>query len=225
MPPAKPTHGMEIGTTRGSFNMTMSEFSQEIPGQLAAGLNALGKDGGFDDVDLSFEIFPLPPGARNADVVRGEYIQAGGTAQRLTVEIRRIDADGQPRQYTVGHPAAADEDSESEILKFGDNAIAVRPSEVLTAAEAIPIFQHYYDHHSVPEGWYLRPISGETLAARDIAADARATAEPAGAGISKSGQPAKSRTEVAAGSASAPAEHGESSTSDSDDRGEGRLYL
>jgi hypothetical protein len=169
---SKKTHGMEIGTTRGPLIMTMSEYPQEIPNQIAVGLCDLGKDGGYDDVYLSFQIYRLPDGWKPGDTVQAEeYIQAGGSAERLTVEIRRIESDGQPRQYTVGLPAAAIEPSETEVLRFGDNEIAVRRSELLTADQAKGLFQYYYERHSLPEGWHLRPIGTEVIRARDEAND------------------------------------------------------
>ncbi|WP_100458852.1 hypothetical protein [Mycobacteroides abscessus] len=159
---------MESGTTRGTITMWMSEYPQEIPGQLAAGINNLGKDGGFDDTDLYFQIYPIPPDAKQGDVIRSEeYIQAGGKAERLTVEIRRVERDGRPHQYTIGRAEAADEAGATEFIRFGENEVRVRPSEVLTAAEAIELFQYYYDHNTVAPGWNLRPIDQEVLAGRE----------------------------------------------------------
>lgn len=167
------THGMETGTTRGAFTGWMSEFPQEIPTQLRVCLDGLGKDRG-DDMDVYFQIYRLPPGTKPSDILEPEeFIQAGGSAERLTVEIRRIEADGEAHQYTIGRRGAAEEAGESQVVRIGDYEISVRPSEVLTAAEAFDLFQHYYDHHGVPEGWDLRPIAGEVLAARDDQNDDR----------------------------------------------------
>ena len=164
----QPTHKLEIGTTRGAFAMSMSENLSEIPSQIRNGIERLGSTGRHDDVDIYFQIFPIPPGVREGDrFISEEYIQAGGTAQRLTVEIRRIERDGRPHQYTIGRAEAADEASATEFIRFGENEARVRPSEVLTAAEAIELFQYYYDHHKVAPGWNLRPIDQEVLTGRD----------------------------------------------------------
>ncbi|MEN4476137.1 hypothetical protein [Mycolicibacterium cosmeticum] len=131
----------------------MSEFTEEIPGQLAAGINRLG-DGEY----TSYSIYPLPPDAGiYDDVYPTEWIQTTGIApDRLTVEIKQRDAAGVHRLYTIGHPEAATETTETETIYNGDNEYHVRPAEVLTATEAIELFQHYYDTHSVPAGWHLR---------------------------------------------------------------------
>ncbi|OAT68676.1 hypothetical protein AWB85_24225 [Mycobacteroides immunogenum] len=159
---------MESGTTLGSFKRWMSQYPSEIPQQLAVNLNRLGKTGRHDDIDIYFQIYPLPPNARQGDIINSdEYIQAGGKAERLTVEIRRIERDGQPHKYTIGRAEAADEAGATEFIRFGDNEVRVRPSEVLTAAEAIELFQYYYDHDKVAPGWNLRPIDQEVLTGRD----------------------------------------------------------
>jgi hypothetical protein len=131
----------------------MSDFTEEIPGQIAAGINRLG-DGEY----TYYSIYPLPIDAKYDETVYpDEWIQTTGIApERLTVEIRRLDPDGSYRVYTIGHPQAADEPAETEPIRNGDNTYLVRPAEVLTAAEAIDLFQHYYDHHAVHSGWHLR---------------------------------------------------------------------
>jgi hypothetical protein len=110
--------------------MRMSEYPEEIPGQIAAGINRLGSRGYTlysiypIGADVPYDEFPCPT----------EWIKATGIApDRLTVEIKRRDSAGAHRLYTVG-----------------------RPAEVLTTTEAIELFQHYYDTHNVPAGWHLR---------------------------------------------------------------------
>ncbi|CDO09886.1 hypothetical protein [Mycolicibacterium cosmeticum] len=131
----------------------MSEFTEEIPGQIAAIIKRLG-DGRY----TSTSIYPLPPDAAyDDDVHPTEWIQTTGIApDRLTVEIKQRDAAGVHRLYTIGRPEAATETAETETIHNGDNEYRVRPAEVLTATEAIELFQHYYDTHTVPAGWHLR---------------------------------------------------------------------
>jgi hypothetical protein len=131
----------------------MSDFTEEIPGQIAAIIKRLG-DGRY----TSTSIYPLPADAAyDEDVHPSEWIQTTGVApDRLTVEIKQRDSTGVHRLYTIGHPEAAAETAETEIIYSGDNEYLVRPAEVLTAADAIELFQHYYDTHSVPAGWHLR---------------------------------------------------------------------
>ncbi|KAB7753967.1 hypothetical protein [Mycolicibacterium mucogenicum] len=131
----------------------MSDFPEEIPGQIAAIINRLG-DGRY----TYMSIYPLPTDAGIYDDVHPtEWMQATGVApDRLTVEIKQVDAKGVHRLYTIGTPGGAGESAETEPIQNGDNTYLVCPSEALTATDAIALFQHYYDTHTVPEGWSLR---------------------------------------------------------------------
>lgn len=131
----------------------MSDFPEEIPAQIAAIINRLG-DGRY----TYMSIYPLPTDAGIYDDVRPtEWMQATGVAPDwLTVEIKQVDAKGVHRLYTIGTPGGAGESAETEPIQNGDNTYLVRPSEALTATDAIALFQHYYDTHTVPEGWSLR---------------------------------------------------------------------
>lgn len=130
----------------------MSEFTEEIPGQIAAIVNRLG-DGRY----TFMSIYPLPPDTEYDETVYpDEWVQATGVApDHLSAEIRRLDPDGTYRVYTIGHPEAAEE-TETESVRNGDNTYQVRPAEVLSADEVIGLFRHYYDKHAVPAGWHLR---------------------------------------------------------------------
>ena len=131
----------------------MTDFTEEVPGQIAAGINRLG-NGEY----TYYSIYPLPPEAEYDEVVHSEeWIQTTGVApDRLTVEIKQRDAHGVHRLYTIGRPAAATEPAETEPIQNGDNTYRVRPAEVLTTTDAIELFQHYYDTHTVPADWNLR---------------------------------------------------------------------
>lgn len=131
----------------------MSEFPEEIPGQIAAGVKRLGSRGYTHysiypiGPDVPYDEFPLP----------AEWIQTTGIApDRLTVEIKQPDSAGVHRLYTIGRQPAAGENAETEVIYNGDNEYRVRPAEVLTTADAIELFQHYYDTRSVPADWHLR---------------------------------------------------------------------
>jgi hypothetical protein len=162
--------------------MRMSEFPEEIPGQIAAGIKRLGTRGYTHysiypiGPDVPYDEFPYPT----------EWIQATGVApDRLTVEIKQADAKGVHRLYTVGRSAgAAGPSTQTEPIHNGDNTYFVQPSEVLTAADAIELFQHYYDTPAVPARWSLReqPEFSDTAVAeqQDGQATADNTTPPAG---------------------------------------------
>ncbi len=131
----------------------MSDFPEEVPGQIAAIINRLG-DGRY----TYMSIYPLPADTGIYDGVHPiEWMQATGVApDRLTVEIKQTDTKGVHRLYTIGRPCGAGESAANEPIQNGDNTYLVRPAEVLEATDAIALFQHYYDTHTVPEGWSLR---------------------------------------------------------------------
>ncbi|BDB43334.1 MULTISPECIES: hypothetical protein [Mycobacterium] len=170
----RPTHVRKSNRSSG----WLSEFTEEIPGQIAAGINRLG-DGEY----TIYSIYPLPPDAAYDETIYpDEWVQTTGIApDRLTVEIRRLDSDGFYRVYTIGHPTTETDSEATEPIRNGDNSYLVRPAEVLSATEAIDLFQHFYDHHGVPSGWELREQPEFTMAAD---ASATAATKP-GAGISR----------------------------------------
>lgn len=86
-----------------------------------------------------------------------EYIQAAGAFDRMTVEIRRIEA-GQARQYVIGRDIPSSGDTNQfEIIKWdGGIETVVRPSEVFTSDQAADLFVSYYATGWVPESYALR---------------------------------------------------------------------
>lgn len=145
----RPTHVQATNRSSG----WMSDFTEEIPGQIAAIIKRLG-DGRY----TYMSIYPLPADAGIYDDVRPtEWMQTTGVApDRLTVEIKQADATGVHRLYTIGRADSAEASAKTESIQNGDNTYLVRPTEVLTATDAIELFRHYYETHSVPAGWSLR---------------------------------------------------------------------
>lgn len=168
--------------------MRMSIWTEEIPAQIAAGINSLG-----DGEDTFFSIYPVAPEVPYDEFpYPDEWIQATGVApDRLTVEIKQADAKGVHRLYTIGRPGRAGELGETEPIQNGDNTYLVRPSEVLTASDAIALFRHYYETHAVLAGWSLReqPEFSDSAVANalaDSATSVEATPSSARAGVAKS---------------------------------------
>jgi len=152
--------------------MRMSEFTEEIPSQIAAGVNRLG-----DGTYTYYSIYPVDRVVPYDEFPYShEWMQATGVApDRLTVEIKQADADGVHRLYTLGRPGGAGDSAQTEPIQNGDNTYLVLPAEVLTATDAIQIFQHYYETHSVPPGWSLReqPEFSDTTVAEQYGDDAQ----------------------------------------------------
>jgi hypothetical protein len=162
------THILESNRAK----MRMSEFPEEIPVQITAGINRLG-DGKY----TYYSIYPVGPEVPYDEFPYShEWIQATGIApDRLTVEIKQRDAEGVHRLYTIGRPGGAGDSAQTEPIQNGDNTYLVLPAEVLTATDAIQIFQHYYETHSVPPGWSLRelPEFSDTTVAEHYGDDAQ----------------------------------------------------
>lgn len=149
-----------MGTTEGTIRAWMSEFREEIPAAISASINSLGiVDERFGDTNTSYRIYQIPEGAKQGDNISPkEWIQVAGTADRLTVEAKFFSKYGLYRQYVVGRKEARTEQAETESIQFGEHQIPVRPSEVLTAAEAIQLFLYFYDNNRVEAGWHLREL-------------------------------------------------------------------
>ncbi|WP_307220035.1 hypothetical protein [Microbacterium sp. SORGH_AS_0888] len=85
------------------------------------------------------------------------FVQAGGTADAMTIEWRRVDEDGVERLYTVGHGGQREGEPTVAIELLGGTARAlVYPDEVFTADEAGDIFVHYFHALAVPDHYALR---------------------------------------------------------------------
>jgi hypothetical protein len=91
-----------------------------------------------------------------------EYLQAGGKADALTVEIRKPGG----RQwgcdwvrYVIGHPHEPGIPLDVEI-PMPNGALAVSAAEVFDAEEAADLLQSYHQSGDIPNGYVLRPVEG-----------------------------------------------------------------
>ncbi|AZG47253.1 hypothetical protein [Gordonia insulae] len=85
------------------------------------------------------------------------FLQAGGSADAMTLELRRREADGSHRQYIVGRPSG--DAAEPDIgIDVGEHTYLVTPNEVFTADAAGEVFVYYFHHRDVPEGFTLREL-------------------------------------------------------------------
>jgi hypothetical protein len=85
------------------------------------------------------------------------FIQAAGSAEALTVEVRLIGEDGEGRLFTVGKPQPAD--GPTVLLPISaERAVRVRSNEVFTAGEAAKIFADYYLTDAVAGTYTLREL-------------------------------------------------------------------
>lgn len=84
---------------------------------------------------FALSLWALPNGAEldEVDSRRGieEYIQAGGSKERMTVEVRRLEPGG-AGQYVVGRASVSSEDEAlDEVVRWNDHQTLVRASRGL----------------------------------------------------------------------------------------------
>ncbi|RPA06114.1 hypothetical protein [Gordonia sp. OPL2] len=86
------------------------------------------------------------------------FLQAGGSAAAMTLEVRRREPDGSYRQYIVGRPTDRPADESTTSIQVGEHSYAVAPNECFTADQAGEIVIFYYRNDGVPEGSTLREL-------------------------------------------------------------------
>lgn len=155
-----PTH---IAERNGSSRMPLVDDIRPYPEQIKFTLNRMNGS--------SFWAWSLWRAPEGADLLESlpasdEYIQCAGTADALTVEVRKVDSAGTAHQYVVGRPAG-DADAQppadaqpSVVIRWDDgrHSTTVHPSEVFTADEAAEIFSAYQQHGDVPAQYALRAL-------------------------------------------------------------------
>ena len=151
---------MIIEESNSSISSILQDTFRPLPDQILRMLGLLDDDEDFawriwwcpDDVDWSFD----PDQAEEA--YGGSYLQAGGTAEKMSVELRRREDDGEYRFYIVGREHDLAEPL-TETIDVQDAHEPRHPAELFTADEAAPVFMHYVEHQTVPDGHTLRLIA------------------------------------------------------------------
>lgn len=153
-----PTHVMQFS---GGMAVTMGGGSGPL--QFTGPLGVLD---GSEHWCILF--YPLPPGKGYEDVAGTPipvYLQAAGSADAMTVEIRKPGGEqwgvGWVR-YIVGHP----DDGTSPLTTAIPlpHVIEMRSrAEIFAAEEAAQLFISYYKTGDIPAGYSLRPVEGYTL--------------------------------------------------------------
>ena len=85
------------------------------------------------------------------------FIQAAGTRDRMTVEIRFADEDSDV-QAVIGKTETVDSEPD-QVIEWDGIATPVFETEVFTAAEAVPLFLSYWQRGRVPDTYALRRIA------------------------------------------------------------------
>jgi len=106
-------------------------------------------------------LWRLPPG-KDIDQVSPEtdaqeYLQCAGSAQAMTVELRRI-IDGRSRHFVIGRPERRPDGPPSEVIRWDAFTTRIYPNEVFVAAEAAVLFTCYYETDDIPATYQLREL-------------------------------------------------------------------
>jgi hypothetical protein len=130
----------------------------------------------FDGAErFALTMWPLPEGmdydqARAAGRDALEYVQTAGSADALTVEIRKPGGSQWAAdwvRYVVGHPHSGDAPLEVAIpLPHATEMIARH--EVFTPDEAAELFYRYFKTGDIPADYPLRPVEAYTRDGRNI---------------------------------------------------------
>ena len=85
------------------------------------------------------------------------FIQAAGSAQAMTVEIRISGEDENMHLYVVGR-AGQDSQKRRAIPMSTEHEVQVFEHEVFTAEEAVSIFWEFYGNETAPASYELREL-------------------------------------------------------------------
>lgn len=87
-----------------------------------------------------------------------QYVQAAGSADGMTVEVRRVGEPGR-RHYVVGRAGSDTSGPPVEVvIPWNGCEAGVYSFEVFSAVEAAEVFAGYYDTGQVPDAYRLRPL-------------------------------------------------------------------
>lgn len=149
-----PTHAF---TMNGRSNWDVQDGVRPVDEEIRHMVRRLNGNERF-----SLSLWKLPEGVSLAGVDPKEdrsYIQCGGTAERMTVELRTVE-NGVVRQEVIGRPPAAAPagDPEEEVPFGGGYGVRVYPNEVFDADEAGDLFVSYYETGDVPARYIKRAL-------------------------------------------------------------------
>jgi hypothetical protein len=151
---------MIIEKTNSSISGVLRDTFRPVDEQVRHMLGLLDDDEHFawllwwcpDDADWMFNPGPVE------DAYGGSYLQAGGTAEKMSVELRRRDGDGEYRFLIVGRNHDLTEPL-TETIDVQAAHEPRHPAELFTADQAAPLFLHYVEHQTVPDSYTLRLIA------------------------------------------------------------------
>lgn len=108
--------------------------------------------------EYAVSVWAMPIGKELDELPKGwpyEYIQAGGSAKEMTVEMRSV-RNRVAVQHVLGRDPEGVVQAGSQVTLNGI-IMPVLANEVLSADEALLIFSAYYEGQPIPPGFVSRP--------------------------------------------------------------------
>lgn len=150
--PRQPTHIRQLD---GSRRDALVDDVRPYPDQIRHSLNRLNGSS-----EWGYSLWRAPDGTDpRVEVTESEeYMQSAGSAEAMTIEIRKVDHEGTAHQFTVGRSEERSTDDLTEVIAWDNGRFStkVHPSEVFTADEAAKVFYTYFLHGDVTEPYVLR---------------------------------------------------------------------
>lgn len=154
-----PMYGPYAQTSPSGLTSWIDDRRRPIPDHLRMMLGHLDGEEAFTYVIWRA---PNPESilVRRSDI--GEtFIQAAGSADGMTIEVRQFGDDGKTHLYTVGKPQPAG--GSTVLLPISaERSVRVFENEIFTADEAAEIFAAFQGTDRVPDGFTLRELDLST---------------------------------------------------------------
>ena len=149
---------MFIAKFNGEVSMPLTSSYWPIPDQIRRNLDQLNGDSDFAYLMYYVDDDGGWPDAPNYDPSKhvDTFMQSAGSADAMTIEIKRKEADGEYHQYAVGRPR--DATARTVEISFVGNTLTVPSSEVFDAAQAADIYYTYFQTRDIPHDLTLREL-------------------------------------------------------------------
>lgn len=90
-------------------------------------------------------------------IAQMNYMQCGGSAERMTIEVRVASGEGMTH-YAVSRMPVADDNAWIELPYDGDRSVRLHPEEVFSGEQAVPVFRAYILDGALPPEDLLRDL-------------------------------------------------------------------
>ena len=108
----------------------------------------------FEDVETALSaLHPTRMSFMSLTAGDGSYVQVAGAKLRLTIEARRVQADGSFRHVVLGRPSGP---TEEISINYIGGPVTVLRREVLSLTDATLVCRTFFESHTLPVAYVLR---------------------------------------------------------------------